>query len=47
MDVHGAMAARAVVDTCPTQAVSTRDMIGSRSIPPRDGRAMADILLII
>ena len=41
------MAAREVVETCPTQAVSMRDMIGSRSMPPREGRAMAVTSLIV
>ena len=47
MDVHGAIAAKAVVDTCPTQAVSMRLMIGSSNIPPREGKAMAVTSLII
>lgn len=47
MEVHGAIAANAVVDTCPTQAVSMRLMIGSSNIPPREGKAMAVTSLII
>jgi hypothetical protein len=43
MDVQGAMAASAVVEIWPTQAVSIRDIRGSRSIPPREGRAMERI----
>ena len=37
----------AVVDTWPTQAVSMSDMIGSSSIPPSEGRAMAAISFTI
>ena len=47
MEVHGAIAANAVVDTCPTQAVSMRLMIGSSNIPHREGKAMAVTSLII
>ena len=41
------MAANEIVETGPTQAVSIRDMTGSRSMPPREGRAMAATSLII
>ena len=43
----GAIAANAVGEICPTQAVSMRLMIGSSSIPPKDGKAMAATSLII